>query len=115
MNESASLDILKGVGEKTKKVFSKAGIYNIGDLLHYYPRDYDTFEEIKEINNLKENEVSAVCVTLEKAVTVKRVKRLQLSTTVVRDSSGTLNVTWFNMPYLKTTLQRGYAMCCVAK
>lgn len=33
-----SLRTLKGVGEKTEKLFQKVGIYDTDDLLHYYPR-----------------------------------------------------------------------------
>ena len=36
---------LKGIGEKKAVPFAKAGIYTISDLLQYYPRSYDTFEE----------------------------------------------------------------------
>ena len=35
-----SLRTLKGVGEKTEKLFQKVGIYDTDDLLHYYPRNY---------------------------------------------------------------------------
>lgn len=39
-----SLRTLKGVGEKTEKLFWKVGIYDTDDLLHYYPRNYDEYE-----------------------------------------------------------------------
>lgn len=42
MNMCSGPDALKGVGEKTKKIFERAGIFQLGDLLHYYPRAYDT-------------------------------------------------------------------------
>ena len=37
------LTTLKGIGEKTEKLFAKVGIYNLQQLLHYYPRDYDCY------------------------------------------------------------------------
>ena len=39
------LTTLKGIGEKTEKLFAKVGIYNLQQLLHYYPRDYDCYAE----------------------------------------------------------------------
>lgn len=30
------LTTLKGIGEKTEKLFAKVGIYNLQQLLHYY-------------------------------------------------------------------------------
>ena len=37
------IDSLKGIGEKTKAVFERAGISDIGDLLHDYPRGYESY------------------------------------------------------------------------
>ena len=33
------LNNLKGIGEKTEKLFYKAGIEKVNDLLRYYPRN----------------------------------------------------------------------------
>jgi len=107
MNESSALDILKGIGEKTKLIFERAGIYDIGDLLAYYPRNYETLGEITEIAGICENEIAAVYGTIVQNMTVKRVKQLQITATQIRDSSGVLNLTWYHMPYLKNTLKRG--------
>ena len=38
---STSLRTLKGVGEKTEKLFSKIGVTDVESLLSYYPRNYD--------------------------------------------------------------------------
>ena len=40
-----SVRTLKGIGEKVELLFQKAGIITIDDLLHYYPKNYDIFEE----------------------------------------------------------------------
>ena len=36
---------LKGVGEKTEKLFQKIGVITTEDLLEYFPRNYDAYEE----------------------------------------------------------------------
>ena len=36
-----SLRTIKGVGEKTEKLFQKVGIWDTDDLIRYYPRTYD--------------------------------------------------------------------------
>ena len=38
---SISLRTLKGVGEKTEKLFAKIGVTDMESLLSYYPRNYD--------------------------------------------------------------------------
>ena len=45
MKEKESIRTLKGVGEKTEKLFQKVGISTVGQLLRYYPRDYDIYRE----------------------------------------------------------------------
>ena len=38
MNKNAGISTLKGIGEKTEKLFLKLGVATVDDLLHYYPR-----------------------------------------------------------------------------
>ena len=45
MIEQTSIKEIKGVGEKTQKLFEKVGIYTVGDLIRYYPRGYDVYED----------------------------------------------------------------------
>ena len=42
---SLRVSSLKGIGEKTEKLFRKVRVDNLNQLLHYYPRAYDVFEE----------------------------------------------------------------------
>ena len=44
MKETDAMITLKGIGEKTEKLFQKAGIYTVGDLLRFYPRGYEVYE-----------------------------------------------------------------------
>ena len=44
MSNSEPVSSLKGIGEKTGKLFEKLGVITIDDLLSYYPRAYDTYE-----------------------------------------------------------------------
>ena len=38
MSSSEPISSLKGIGEKTGKLFEKLGVITIDDLLSYYPR-----------------------------------------------------------------------------
>lgn len=107
MNEHSGLDAIKGIGEKTKKIFERAGIFQVGDLLHYYPRSYDAFGYIKNISETAEGETAAVCGLLIREITVRHVKRMSIAASVLRDPSGTMQVSWYNMPYLKNSLKPG--------
>lgn len=98
---------LKGVGEKTEKLFQKIGITTTDDLLHYYPRTYDAYEEPEEIGSLKENTVAAIRATITTGVYVNKIRNLQVISITVADTTGRLAVAWFNAPYLKNTLKKG--------
>ena len=102
-----SLRTLKGVGDKTEKLFFKLGIYDTDDLLHYYPRNYDAFEAPVDIADLEEGTVKAVSAAVCSGVYVTSAKGRQIITASINDSSGKLSVIWFNMPYLRTVLKRG--------
>ena len=104
---SESLRTLKGVGEKTEKLFAKIGVTDVEDLIHYYPRTYDAYEEPVEIQTLEEGTVAAVSVTIITGVYVNHVRNLQVITITAADLTGKLPVTWFNMPYLKSVLKKG--------
>ena len=98
---------LKGVGEKTEKLFQKVGIYDTDDLLHYYPRNYDEYETPVDIAELKEGTVQAVSAAVCSGVYVNSVRGRQIISVNIADQSGKFPVVWFNLPYLKKTLRKG--------
>lgn len=107
MDQQTSLEQLKGIGEKTKAVFERAGIRTVGDLLSYYPRTYRKYEEISDAAHAADGETVAVYGALERAPVVQYIKRMQITSSVVCDESGRLAVRWFNMPYLRNTIKPG--------
>lgn len=113
MNREMTLDKLKGVGEKTRMVFEKAGVYNIGDLLSYYPRTYRKFNEISDTSRAQEGEELVIYGRFERALTLQYIKRLQMVSSVICDGAGSIPVRWFNMPYLRNTLKKDayYVFC----
>lgn len=107
MNEMTPLRELKGVGEKTEKLFQKIGITTAEELLRYYPRTYDIYEEPVEIASAEEDKTVSIRVTIATGIYINQVRNLQVLTTTVADASGRLPVAWFNAPYLRGTLKKG--------
>ena len=106
--EQQNITAVKGIGEKTAKLFQKIGVETVEELLHYYPRAYDEFKEPQPISELKEDTIAAVGGILAKTADVVRYgARLQVTTAGLRDSGGTLALAWYNMPYLRGTLKAG--------
>lgn len=98
---------LKGVGEKTEKLFAKVGVFDTEDLIRYYPRDYDAYEEPVGVSDIAEGSLQAVQAAVTGNVFVNQVRNLQVVTVTVADRSGKLAVVWFNTPYLRSTLKKG--------
>lgn len=98
---------LKGIGEKTGDLFKRLGVETVEDLLHDYPRAYDAYGPPVPVGQVQEGKVCTVCGQLLKTATVRRYQNMQVIVTIVKDLTGSLQLTWFNMPYLKNTLQMG--------
>lgn len=103
-----NINELKGIGEKTEKVFNKAGIHTTDDLLKYYPRNYDIYEMPLWIRDLKCNQICAVKAIVYKQIEIRRVRNLQIVTAYLQDDTkNIIRATWFNATYLKNTLKPG--------
>lgn len=107
MNQNTPVHALKGVGDKTEKLFLKLGIHTAGDLVHYYPRAYDVYEKPVLIRDLEERKVQTVRGFVSGPVQVSPGRSVQITTVQIRDGSGSLKVIWFRMPFLRNTLTPG--------
>ena len=107
MNDKTPLRELKGVGEKTEKLFQKIGITTAEELLRYYPSTYDVYEEPVEIASAQEDMTVSIRATISTSIYINQTRNLQVLTTTVADASGRLPVAWFNAPYLRGTLKKG--------
>lgn len=109
MNLQSDITTLKGVGEKSAALFRKLHIETLRDLLFYFPRDYETFEEPVPIGGARAGEVCAIRGLVMGTPLVKQVRSLKILTVSVRDATGTMQLTFFNMPFLKNALKSGQA------
>ena len=99
---------LKGVGEKRAALFEKKGIRTVEDLLYYFPRSHEDRSEMKEIADCADGETVCVSVTVFSPVSDVRVrKNLLISTMIVSDQTGALNVVWYNNKYVKGQFYTG--------
>lgn len=98
---------LKGVGEKTEKLFQKIGVSTTEELLRYYPRNYEAYEAPVPVEELKEGCIASVQATIVSGVYINKVRNLQVITITAADPTEKIGIAWFNMPYLKNMLKKG--------
>ena len=98
---------IKGIGDKTALLFAKLGIRNVGELINTFPRDYIFYGEPVDIDKTKIGSRNVVEAIVYSYVEVKRIRSLTLVTMTVKDSSGSMRVTWFNQQYLRNAFHKG--------
>lgn len=107
MNRKDSIREIKGIGEKSEKLFAKLGITTVEELLLFYPREYDIFTKIQPIASVKEGNTVIIEGSLTAKPFMANVRNLKIITCKIRDSSGQIAVSWFNMSYLMHSLKVG--------
>lgn len=104
------ITVLKGIGDKMAALFRRMGVQTVEELVRLYPRDYDRIEEVCRIVELKDNCRAVVRGTVCSGVSEKKTGRLTVSFSQAADESGKMQLSFFNMPYIKKTLKKG-AVC----
>jgi ATP-dependent DNA helicase RecG len=102
VNINDEITILKGVGPKIKAALNNCGIYNILDLILYFPRDYEYTSYCQCIDDLKENDkvtIKGKVAQIKKDVYIR--KNLIISNIVFFVEDSKFEVKWFNQPYMK--------------
>ena len=57
---SMKIEQLSGIGTKRAELFYKLGVYSVGQLLNFYPRDSEDWSDITDISDVADN--TTVCI-----------------------------------------------------
>lgn len=98
---------IKGVGDKTAALFLRIGIETVGDLLSYYPRDYEAFDAPVTVAELEPGKIQAVTLVIIGNGSTVHAGGYRITNFRGADVTGQVRLTWFNMPYLVRTLRAG--------
>ena len=107
MELNDSIIKIKGIGEQSEKLFNKLGISTVGELLCYYPREYEIFRQIENISGVVEGRTVIIEGSLVSKPKNARHGNLKIIECDIKDATGILRVVWFNMPFLMKTLHMG--------
>lgn len=99
-----NLTSLKGIGEKTEKLLNKLNIFNVNDLINYYPRTFELYMEPVNIDSTKAGEVMSIEGEFISRPSIVRRGRFTIVSAVFADSTGMINVKWFNAPYMASNI-----------
>ena len=107
MQTTDSVRSVKGVGEKAEQNLHKLKIETVGELLEHYPRNYDEIKPVCPIEALEEGDIAAVEGVLMARPQIMKRGSKSILTITLRDTTGSLLITWFNMPFLRNQLKMG--------
>ncbi len=103
----ASVTRLQNVGPAFAKKLQRLNIYTVGDLLYHYPRRYDDYSKLKTISQLMYGEEVTLLLTVGETKTREARGNLTITNVLLADPTGTIQVTFFNQPYLQQQFKSG--------
>ena len=102
------ITILKGVGPAKAKQFANLNIFTLGDLICHFPRGYEDRTRLVPIEKLEPDVPAcfrAMVMNTPKTAHIR--KGLDLTRVQVADTTGRLNLTFFNNRFAAEGLQYG--------
>lgn len=110
MTDDSPIIQIKGIGPKSAEHFHKAGIETVGDLIRYFPREYDVFEDPVPIGTLSasdDGKVTAVEGQIQRQLSVRFLRSVRIVTGKIVSGGAVIDVTWYNMPFMRSQVLPG--------
>ena len=104
MNLNSSLELIKGVGEKTFEKFENANLRTVGDILEFFPQKYEDFTNLTDLSKIKPGKV--LFKARAEKISIRRVRRgMTITEAILTDGKEKIKAIWFNQPYRVKQLQ----------
>ena len=103
----SELTKIKGIGPKIEKYFMNLGINTIKDLIYFFPRDYEEFEEPIDIIDLEAGKVATINAMVVTKPSMFRKGRTTITSLWLDDGTGRIRAYWFNIPFINKSLSLG--------
>ncbi|MBN1972727.1 MAG: ATP-dependent DNA helicase RecG [Sedimentisphaerales bacterium] len=111
---STPVQYLKSVGPARAKIFSELGVETVGDLLEYFPRDWNFLPEPIKINQMQPNKEAAL-VGMVESIDYQSFRRQPLFEALISDDTGICRIIWFHGGYLRNQLEPGQIVFAYGK
>ena len=110
-----SLTQIKGIGPARLKAFEAAGIRTVRELVMFLPKEYRDLSNTVPLCELKPGDTAAVRVRVAGEVFERRARRLLITKVYVTDDTDTIQVLWYNQPWLKKQMTPGRELLLYGK
>lgn len=108
LTSSTPVSELNGVGKVRASQLQKLGINTVGDLIYFFPRAYEKRGDVRPLSEFDPEKQCAYILTVATEVKTANIRRgLSLSKFRAFDESGSIEITFFNSPYVKDVFHIG--------
>lgn len=107
MQRTTSLSKILATTKPHLQRLEQVGVFNLGDFLQYFPRTYTDQSNLIKISEIRTDQINTIKGTLTQLVELKTKFGKKLIKAKLTDSSGSVEVIWFNQPFLKRILHNG--------
>ena len=108
LTSSTPVSELNGVGKVRASQLLKLGINTVGDLIYFFPRAYEKRGDVRPLSEFDPEKQCAYILTVATEVKTANIRRgLSLSKFRAFDESGSIEITFFNSPYIKDVFHIG--------
>jgi ATP-dependent DNA helicase RecG len=114
LDVSTPVRYLKGVGPARAETFAQLGVETVGDLLEYYPRDWNFMPEPTKIGQIKPNRTVGL-IGLVESIDYQNYHRKPFLEAFISDDTGMCRVVWFHGGYLRKQLEPGQVIIASGK
>ena len=111
---SMPVQFLKGVGPARAKTFAQLGVETVGDLLEFFPRDWNFVPEPTKIRRMRPNETVTI-IGLVESIDYQNYRRQPLFEAIISDDTGVCRIVWFHGGYLRGQLEPGQIIMASGK
>lgn len=101
----SSISLIPSIGRVYQKRLENIGIKLVSDLVYYFPFRYEDLSNQKQISDTDVGETITLQATLWQITKIRTKTGKTLIKALVNDSSGSIDVIWFNQTYLLTILK----------
>ena len=101
------LSTLRSIGEKREKDFNKMGIFEVEDLVRFYPRAYLDLTERASIKTVYHNDMALVACQVNRVMPVNYGNKRKMVKAFCSQDGFPFTVVWFNQPYVAQKLKAG--------
>ncbi len=107
MNLDTSIETLPATSGITVHRLQSLGINTYNDLLNYFPFRYDNYSLISPISKIQEGEIATIKGIIKKVENIYTKKGTRIQKVKLEDESGSIDLTWYNQPFLVRVLHVG--------